>query len=161
MNTARAPKLRRTSLGNCGTCDHLGQLATGEMQPSEQQETGGMTSTTPTVRPRFARVWRGRTTRDKADAYERYWLENGTTLLQAKGALGVQMLREDRETETEFVTVSYWESIQAMTGGADVDPRRTHHLERDPEFLIELPERVQILRILETRGRCTIDPDAT
>ena len=48
-----------------------------------------------------------------------------------------------------------------MTGGAGADSRRTHHLERDPEFLVELPERVQILTILETRGRCASGPDAT
>jgi hypothetical protein len=39
-----------------------------------------------------------------------------------------------------------------MTGGKAGDPSPAHHLERDPEFLIELPDRVQILRILETRG---------
>jgi len=27
------------------------------------------------------------------------------------------------------------------------DPKRIHHLERDPEFLIELPQSVQILEI--------------
>jgi hypothetical protein len=48
-----------------------------------------------------ARIWRGRTTRDKADDYQRYLLENGIAPLEAKGAVGVQMLREDRETETE------------------------------------------------------------
>jgi heme-degrading monooxygenase HmoA len=100
---------------------------------------------------RYVRVWRGRTTREKADAYERYSLANGIAPLQAKGALSVQMLRADRETETEFVTMSTWESMEAMTGGKAGDPSRTHHLERDPEFLIELPDRVQILRILETR----------
>jgi hypothetical protein len=40
----------------------------------------------------IARIWRGRTRRD----------------------LGVQILREDREHETEFMTISYWESIEAM-----------------------------------------------
>jgi hypothetical protein len=29
---------------------------------------------------------------------------------------------------------------------------QVHHLERDAEFLIELPARVQILRILKTHG---------
>ena len=101
---------------------------------------------------RFARIWRGRTKRDEADAYQRYWLENGAAPLEAKGAIGVQMLREDRETETEFVTISYWTSIEAMTGGGSGDPRHVHHLERDAEFLIELPKEVQILSILETRG---------
>ncbi len=39
----------------------------------------------------------------EADAYERYWRQNGVAPLEAKCALGVEMLREDRETETEFV----------------------------------------------------------
>ena len=108
----------------------------------------------PAAQPKFARVWRGRTRRDKADEYEHYLLQNGIAQLEAKGASGVQMFRDDRETETEFVTISYWESVDAMTGGTKADPRRPHHLERDAEFLIELPQSVQILTILETRGRC-------
>jgi heme-degrading monooxygenase HmoA len=40
---------------------------------------------------KFARVWRGRTRRDKADEYERYWLANGIAPLEARGALGIQM----------------------------------------------------------------------
>ncbi len=103
-------------------------------------------------RPKFARIWRGRTTRDKADAYQRYLLQNGIAPLEANGALGVQMLREDRQTETEFVTISYWETVEAMTGGGKADPRQAHHLERDPEFLVELPRAVQILTILDLRA---------
>lgn len=103
--------------------------------------------------PRFARVWRGRTPRAKADEYQRYLLQNGIAPLEAKGAISVQMFRDDRGGETEFVTISCWESVEAMTGGGDADPRRPHHLERDAEFLIELPQTVQILSILETRGR--------
>jgi heme-degrading monooxygenase HmoA len=102
-------------------------------------------------RPRFVRIWRGRTSRSKADEYQRYLLQNGIAPLEAKGAIGVQMFREDRNDETEFMTISYWESIGAMTGGSGGDPHRAHHLERDAEFLIELPRSVQILTILETR----------
>jgi len=112
------------------------------------------------IEPRFARIWRGRTTREKADAYQAYWLANGIAPLEKKGALGIGMLREDRDTETEFVTISYWPDIAAMTGGSDADPTSTHHLERDPEFLIELPQCVQVLTILETRGRRTIGAEA-
>jgi heme-degrading monooxygenase HmoA len=103
-------------------------------------------------RAKFARVWRGRTVKAKADEYQRYLLQNGIAPLEARGALGVEMLREDRETETEFVTISYWESVEAMTGGTGAAPRQAHHLERDAEFLIELPRTVQILSILEMRG---------
>jgi hypothetical protein len=98
------------------------------------------------MRPTIARIWRGRTTRAKADEYARYLHEHGIKPLEEK-ALGVQSLREDRDDETEFVTISYWESVAAMSRFAGKDPRKIHHLERDPEFLIELPRSVQILRI--------------
>ena len=62
------------------------------------------------------------------------------------------MFREDRETESEFVTISYWESVEAMSRFAGPDPRRIHHLERDAEFLIELPETVQVLEIVLDRA---------
>jgi heme-degrading monooxygenase HmoA len=107
--------------------------------------------------PKFVRIWRGRTVRAKADEYQRYLLANGIAPLEAKGAVGVQMFREDRETETEFMTISYWESIEAMTGGSDADPRQPHHLEQDAEFLIELPQSVQVLKVLETRGAFIVD----
>ena len=104
--------------------------------------------------PSIARIWRGRTTRERADEYAAYLYEVGITPLEEK-ALGVQMFREDRETESEFVTISYWESVQAMSRFAGEDPTRIHHLERDPEFLIELPHSVQILNIIAASGRCT------
>ncbi|HEX2033096.1 MAG TPA: hypothetical protein VHS99_02840 [Chloroflexota bacterium] len=113
-----------------------------------------MTTSSSDVQPRIARIWRGRTTADRADEYTRYLYEHGVKPLEEK-ALGVQMFREDREGETEFVTISYWESVEAMSRFAGEDPRRIHHLERDPEFLIELPEGVQILTVVASRGRLT------
>lgn len=101
--------------------------------------------------PTIARIWRGRTRRERADEYEAYSYEVGIKPLIQK-ALGVQYLREDRETETEFVTVSYWESVEAMSRFAGSDPTRVHHLPRDAEFLIEIPDRVQILAIRASHG---------
>ena len=105
------------------------------------------TNTEPTI----ARIWRGRTTRAKADEYAKYLYEQGIKPLEQK-ALGVQLFREDREADSEFVTISYWESVEAMSRFAGKDPRRIHHLDRDPEFLIELPKEVQILRLLTSHG---------
>jgi hypothetical protein len=110
------------------------------------------------LRPTIARVWRGRTTAAKADAYAQYLYEHGIRPLGEK-ALGVQMLREDREDESEFVTISYWESVEAMSRFAGDDPRRIHHLERDAEFLIELPRSVQVLDIVASHGRIGGDED--
>jgi hypothetical protein len=101
--------------------------------------------------PRIARIWRGRTTRAQADEYAKYLYEHGIRPLEEK-ALGVQLFREDRETDSEFVTVSYWESVEAMSRFTGSDPRRIHHLERDREFLIELPQGVQVLEITTSYG---------
>ena len=103
------------------------------------------------LRPTIARIWRGRTVSARADEYAQYLYEHGIRPLE-KNALGVQLLREDRPSETEFVTISYWESVEAMSRFAGKDPRQIHHLERDAEFLVELPSAVQVLRIASTSG---------
>jgi hypothetical protein len=123
------------------------------MEDSARKESM-MNTSSDTSQPRIARIWRGRTTAAKANEYARYLYEEGIRPLEEK-ALGVQMLREDRATESEFVTISYWESVQAMSRFAGADPKRIHHLERDPEFLVELPHSVQILNIVASSGRCS------
>ncbi len=102
-------------------------------------------------KPSIARIWRGRVGRARADEYQTYNYEVGIRPLIQK-ALGVQCFREDRDTETEFVTISYWESMEAMSRFTGGDPTKIHHLPRDPEFLIEMPKAVQILRIYESHG---------
>lgn len=111
-----------------------------------------MTEGRPALFPTVARIWRGRVARDRADAYATYLYEHGIRPLE-QTAMGVQMLREDGESETEFVTISYWESVEAMSRFAGPDPRKIHHLERDAEFLVELPKGVQVLQFLHSHGR--------
>lgn len=101
--------------------------------------------------PTIARIWRGRTTAAKADDYAEYLYEHGIKPLEEK-ALAVMQLREDRDSESEFITISYWENVEAMSRFAGKDPRKIHHLERDPEFLIELPKSVQVLEISAAKG---------
>jgi heme-degrading monooxygenase HmoA len=103
-------------------------------------------------KPAIARIWRGRVKRERADEYQKYNYEFGIKPLIEK-AMGVQALRDDREFETEFMTISYWESIEAMSRFTGGDPTQIHHLQRDAEFLIEIPRRVQILKIYESHGR--------
>ena len=95
----------------------------------------------------IARIWRGRTRRAQADEYEAYSRAVGIPPLQ-KTALGVTLLREDRDEETWFTTISYWASMDAMTAFTKGPPTEVHHLPRDRELLIELPERIEIHRIL-------------
>ncbi len=104
------------------------------------------------TKARIARIWRGRTLPGVADEYEAYNYDAGIRPLIEK-ALGVQTFREDRANDTEFMTISYWESIEAMTRFAGDDPTRIHHLERDKDYLIELPSEVQILELRTSHGQ--------
>lgn len=99
------------------------------------------------TKPTIARIWRGRTCRDVADGYEPYLRAEGIPPLK-EVALGVQLFREDRDGETWFTTISYWPDIEAMTAFTKGDPIKVHHLDRDAEFLIDLPERIELNRIL-------------
>jgi heme-degrading monooxygenase HmoA len=105
-----------------------------------------------TAKPTIARIWRGRVKTACADEYAQYLYENGVRKLVEK-ALGVQQFREDRDGESEFITISYWENVEAMSRYAGSDPRKIHHLPRDEEFLIELPDSVQVLTITASLGR--------
>jgi heme-degrading monooxygenase HmoA len=104
------------------------------------------------TQPTIARIWRGCTKPERADEYGAYNHEVGIKPLIEK-AMGVQTFREDRADETEFMTISYWESVEAMSRFTGGDPTRIHHLDRDAEFLIELPKSVQMLRILTSHGQ--------
>ena len=117
-----------------------------------------MSSPTTSRQPAIARVWRGRVRRERADEYEAYNHEAGIKPL-IEIALAVQTFREDRGDESEFVTISYWESVEAMGRFTGSDPTRVHHLERDEEFLVELPKEVRILRLLTSHGVAYSGPE--
>jgi heme-degrading monooxygenase HmoA len=86
----------------------------------------------------IARMWEGRTSVAKADAYESYLEANGLPPLRsAAGNLGVQILRRNNPTAVEFIVISYWESRDAIKKMVGEDIERAYSLPRDPEFLLE------------------------
>ena len=63
----------------------------------------------------IARIWHGYTPPEKADAYEQLLK---TTILpgihRIKGYKGAYLLRKESPPEVEFVTVTLWESMEAV-----------------------------------------------
>jgi quinol monooxygenase YgiN len=99
----------------------------------------------------IARIWFGRTREEHADEYLQYNYDNGVLEVEKKpGCLGMQQFRQIRGDAAEFTTISYWSSMEAMEamhgdGGSDGgDVRRVVHLEKDPDYLLELPEFVEV-----------------
>jgi heme-degrading monooxygenase HmoA len=99
-------------------------------------------------KPIVARTWFGRTRREQADEYLKYNYENGVLEVEKKpGCLGMQQFRQLGGDVAEFTTISYWASMEAMEAMHDDDDgevRRVVHLEKDPEYLLELPEFVEV-----------------
>ena len=98
-------------------------------------------------RPLVGRSWFGRTPKHLADEYLGYKYENGVLEIEKKpGNLGVQQFRQIRGDVAAFTVISYWSSMEAMRAmdadGGDV--RRVAHLEKDPDYLLELPEFVEV-----------------
>lgn len=95
----------------------------------------------------IARIWKGRVAADRADEYERYWLSELPPLREK--ALALDLFREDRASESEFTSISYWADLAALMAANKVkSPTEVHHLDRDVEFLIETPKTVQVVRVL-------------
>jgi heme-degrading monooxygenase HmoA len=99
-------------------------------------------------KPKFIRIWKGRTQRDDFDAYSSYLHEAGVRKIEAiPGNIKVEMFRMLREDHAEFMVISYWPSLEAIRAFSGDDVTRTRHLEKDPEFLLELPTFVELFEV--------------
>ena len=100
-----------------------------------------------------ARAWHGKTTREKADEYERYLTAAVKKFPAIKGNLGYQVMRLDGGPDgaeyVEFQVISYWSSLDAIRAYAGDDIRKTRDLPRDPEFLVGMEPQVRnyLLRV--------------
>src|SRR5687768_14336540 len=100
-------------------------------------------------KPAVARVWQGRTRTSVAESYEKYHYEEGVRKLRAtQGNLGVQVFRKTQDRITTFITISYWPSRDEIKAYAGLDIEKLHHLPKDPEYLLELPNIVEHFDIL-------------
>jgi hypothetical protein len=117
---------------------------------SISQSTRTPVKSTRTAKSLIGRIWFGRTRADRADEYLDYNASEGVAAIAAKpGCLGVQQFRTIKGDVAEFTVISYWPSIEAMKAmhDDDGDPMRVWPLDRDAEFLLELPEFVEITEL--------------
>ena len=113
-------------------------------------------SASPSVKPRpmIARIWHGRTLTAKADEYERYLNASGVErILKTDGNHGVEVLRKADGPRTDFVVISYWESIDAVKRFAGKDFEKAVILDRDREFLIEVEPNVLHYDVVRATAR--------
>lgn len=86
----------------------------------------------------IARTWRGWTRTEDASAYVEYLMETGIRAYrETPGNRAAYILRRDVGDRTEFVTLSLWDSPEAIRAFAGDDPERAVFYDEDDRFLLE------------------------
>lgn len=92
----------------------------------------------------ICRIWHGRTPRSKADAYARFLNERAVADYRSvAGNLSVAVLRRDEADVTHFLTITTWESEDAIRAFAGSDLLKAKYYAEDSEFLLEFEPQVQ------------------
>ena len=86
----------------------------------------------------IARTWRGAVRPADADAYADYIRETGFAEYgKTPGNRGAWMLRRDEDDRTEFITLSMWESEEAIRAFAGEDIEAAVLYPEDEKYLID------------------------
>ena len=91
----------------------------------------------------ITRIWRGWARSDQADRYERHFRsEVVATLGQVPGFRGARLLRRRLGEETEFVSLTFFDDLDAVRGFAGPDHETAVVAEEAREVLVRFDERV-------------------
>jgi len=102
----------------------------------------------------ICRIWHGRTPRSKADAYAHFLASRAIPDYQSvPGNLSVQVLRRDDADATHFLTVTHWESEDAIRAFAGNDILKAKYYPEDADFLLEFEPYVQHYVVTASSGR--------
>jgi heme-degrading monooxygenase HmoA len=91
----------------------------------------------------IARRWRGWTTAEDADVYLEYIRATGLQEYRdTPGNRGAWILRRAAGDRTEFVTLSFWDSMDAVRAFAGPEPEKAVYYPEDERFLVEQEDTV-------------------
>ncbi len=99
----------------------------------------------------IVRIWHGRTKRSNADEYSRF-LETRAIpdYRSVAGTIEVQVLRRNEGDVTHFLTITHWESEEAVRAFAGSDVLKAKYYPEDRDFLLEFEPEVQHFEVVAT-----------
>lgn len=95
------------------------------------------------LRPEIARIWRGATREEDAQAYRDALRADLAEVRSAGGNLGALIIQRTAAGRAEFQFLSLWESMDAVAGFAGPDVDRAVYFRDDERVLLELTPRVE------------------
>jgi heme-degrading monooxygenase HmoA len=92
----------------------------------------------------IVRIWHGRTRRERADEYAAFLtLRSIPDYRGTAGNLDVAILRRDEADVSHFLTVTRWESEDAIRAFAGSEVLKAKYYAEDKDFLLEFEDRVK------------------
>ncbi|HEY1875140.1 MAG TPA: antibiotic biosynthesis monooxygenase [Steroidobacteraceae bacterium] len=92
----------------------------------------------------IVRIWHGRTRRERADEYAAFLtLRAIPDYRGTAGNLDVTILRRDAADVSHFLTVTRWESENAIRAFAGNEVLKAKYYTEDKDFLLEFEDEVQ------------------
>jgi len=91
----------------------------------------------------IARIWHGRVPTSKAREYRLFLNERAIPDYRSvEGNISVYVLERDEGEATHFVTLTFWESMDAIRRFAGDDAELAKYYPEDKDFLLEFEPRV-------------------
>jgi heme-degrading monooxygenase HmoA len=91
----------------------------------------------------IARIWHGRTSRARADEYLQFLIQRAIPDYKSvPGNQGAYVLRRLDGDEAHFLTLTFWESEEAIRDFAGDDIERAKYYVEDRDFLLEFEPTV-------------------
>lgn len=99
----------------------------------------------------IARIWRGITLADKADAYLDYLRETGLRdYANTNGSRGVTILRRIQGEHCEIMLISLWDSMDAVRAFAGENPDRSVYYPEDEQYLLDMEPLVRHYEVIDS-----------
>ncbi len=91
----------------------------------------------------IVRIWHGRVPQEKAAAYREFLKRRAIPDYRGTpGNLKVYILEREEGEVTHFLTVTFWESLEAIKAFAGEDYEQAKYYPEDKDFLLEFEPRV-------------------
>ena len=104
----------------------------------------------------IARIWRGWTTPQNADAYERVVRGEVIPGIEARKIPGfrhIDLMRRDESDEVEFLTIMWFDSFEAIKAFVGADHEVAHVPAPARAVLMRFDERVAHYQVLDRRAQ--------
>jgi len=99
----------------------------------------------------IARIWRGVVRTEDAEVFADYIRDTGFgEYARTSGNRGAHMLRRDEDGRTEFITLSFWDSRDAIRAFAGDDIEKAVLYPGDEQYLIESDPLVKHYEVTDT-----------